>query len=88
SVTLEPLEKLITKISGRGVRIVGFKLGEDAEKEGVRLLDLPDVVLVLANRPETMGSPFGEYIFLQKDHKETVTGTKDEIAGKVWDVLV
>ncbi len=88
SVTLDPLPKLITRISGKGIKIVGFKLGEDAEEEGLHLLELPNVVLVLANKPETMGSAFGEYIFLQKDHKETVSGTKDDIAGKVWDVLV
>ena len=88
SVTLDPLPKLITKISGKGIKIVGFKLGEDAEKEGMHLLELPDVVLVLANKPETMGSVFGEYIFLQKNHKETQSGPKDEIAGKIWDVLV
>lgn len=88
SVTLDPLPKLITKISGKGIKIVGFKLGEDAEKEGMHLLELTDVVLVLANKPETMGSAFGEYIFLQKDHKETLSGSKDEIAGKIWDVLV
>ncbi|MEA5036984.1 Coenzyme A biosynthesis bifunctional protein CoaBC [bioreactor metagenome] len=88
SVTLEPLEKLITKISAKGIKIVGFKLGRDAEEEGRSLLEYDNIVLVLANRPETMGSAFGEYVFLQKDHKETVSGTKDEIAGKVWDVLV
>ncbi|HJJ29528.1 MAG TPA: bifunctional phosphopantothenoylcysteine decarboxylase/phosphopantothenate--cysteine ligase CoaBC [Methanocorpusculum sp.] len=88
SVTLDPLPKLITKISGKGIKIVGFKLGEDAEKEGMHLLELPDVVLVLANKPATMGSAFGKYVFMQKDRKETLSGSKDEIAGKVWDVLV
>ncbi len=87
SVTLEPLEKLITKIAAKGVKTVGFKLGRDAEEEGLHLLAYDNIVLVLANKPETMDSPFGEYVFLRKDGKETVCGTKDEIAGKVWDVL-
>ncbi len=87
SVKLEPLEKLITKIAAKGVKTVGFKLGRDAEEEGLHLLAYDNIVLVLANKPETMGSPFGEYVFLRKDGKETVCGTKDEIAGIVWDVL-
>jgi phosphopantothenoylcysteine decarboxylase/phosphopantothenate--cysteine ligase len=74
-------------MAGRGIKIVGFKLGENAEEEGRRLLEVPDVILVLANKPDMMGSSAGEYVFLQKDHKEVVNGTKAEIAEKVWDVI-
>ncbi len=86
-VMLSPLPKLITQMAGRGIKIVGFKLGENAEEEGRRLLEVPDVILVLANKPDMMGSSAGEYVFLQKDHKEVVNGTKAEIAEKVWDVI-
>ena len=88
SVLLSPLPKLINEVAGMGIKTVGFKLGDNAEEEGQKLLEIPGVVLVLANKPETMGSPDGEYVFLQKDKKEKVQGTKAEIAGKVWDVLV
>ena len=88
SLNLKPLPKLITRMSGRGTKIIGFKIGEDALEAGQRLLAEEDIILVAANFPETMGAKTGEYILLQEGSETRVSGEKDEIARKIWDAVL
>ena len=88
SINLTPLPKLITQMSGKGAKIIGFKIGEDAVEAGRRLLAEEDVILVAANYPETMGAKTGEYILLQDGAETPVSGEKDEIARKIWDAVL
>ena len=88
SIDLTPLPKLITQMSGKGTKIIGFKIGEDAVEAGRRLLAEEDVILVAANYPETMGAKTGEYILLQEGSETPVSGEKDEIARKIWDAVL
>ncbi len=85
SLELKPLPKLITRMSGKGSKIIGFKIGEDAEEAGRRLLAEEDVILVAANYPETMGSKTGEYILLKEGGEKRVSGGKQDIAREIWD---
>ncbi|HJJ48453.1 MAG TPA: bifunctional phosphopantothenoylcysteine decarboxylase/phosphopantothenate--cysteine ligase CoaBC [Methanocorpusculum sp.] len=88
-IILSPLEKLITKIPEISkAKIVGFKLGENSIEEGKKLLAEKNVVMVCANRPETMGSSNAEYTLLEKDREKTVTGTKKEAAKAIWANLL
>ena len=88
SIHLQPLPKLITRMSGKGTKIIGFKIGEDAVEAGKRLLAEEDVILVAANYPETMGAKTGEYILLTKGAETNVSGEKDVIAREIWDAVL
>ncbi|MDO5845903.1 MAG: bifunctional phosphopantothenoylcysteine decarboxylase/phosphopantothenate--cysteine ligase CoaBC [Methanocorpusculum sp.] len=88
TLPLHPLPKLLPKLAGRGIQIIGFKIGEDAEAAGQRLLAEPDVVLVAANYPETMGSSKGDYLLLQKGKTTPVAGDKAEIAEALWNAVL
>ncbi len=90
TLSLRPHDKLMPKLFGRGIRIIGFKIGEDAEEAGRRLLNsADDVVMVAANYPATMGAADGEYLLLRKEHETiAVSGAKDVIAGAVWDAVL
>ena len=88
SIHLQPLPKLITRMSGKGTKIIGFKIGEDAVEAGKRLLAEEDVILVAANYPETMGAKIGEYILLTKGAETNVSGEKDVIAREIWDAVL
>ena len=88
SLELKPLPKLITQMSGRGSKIIGFKIGEDAEEAGRRLLAEEDVILVAANYPETMGAKTGEYILLTEGAEHRVSGEKDAVAREIWDAVL
>jgi phosphopantothenoylcysteine decarboxylase/phosphopantothenate--cysteine ligase len=87
TISLHPLPKLITHLFGKGIKIVGFKLGKDAETEAERLLKENDVVLVAANHPDVMGAPTGEYLLMKKFSSRIVSGTKIEIARELWNEL-
>lgn len=88
TLTLHPLPKLITRLFGKGIRIVGFKLGEHAETEAETLLREEDIVLVATNRPVVMGAERGEYRLMTKTGSRTVSGTKPEIARELWTELL
>ena len=88
TVTLSPLPKLINRLFGKGIRIVAFKLGENAEEEAAKLLSEPDVVLVAANRPSVMGADTGMYRLMTKSGSRPVSGTKSEIARELWNELL
>lgn len=111
SLNLTPLPKLITQMQGKGTKIIGFKIGEDAVSAGKKLLEEPDVILVAANYPRTMGAKDGEYILLSKAdtncnkvdangktadtndnvacvNEAKISGTKSDIARKIWDAVL
>lgn len=88
TVTLSPLPKLINRLFGKGIRIVAFKLGENAEEEAAKLLSEPDIVLVAANRPSVMGADAGVYRLMTKSGSRPVSGTKSEIARELWNELL
>ena len=83
-----PGPKLINRLFGKGIRIVAFKLGENAEEEAAKLLSEPDVVLVAANRPSVMGADTGMYRLMTKSGSRPVSGTKSEIARELWNELL
>jgi phosphopantothenoylcysteine decarboxylase/phosphopantothenate--cysteine ligase len=88
TISLQPLPKLITRLFGKGIKIVGFKLGENAEIEAEKLLKENDIVLVAANHPVVMGASAGEYMFMKKSGNRIVSGTKTEIARELWNELL
>jgi phosphopantothenoylcysteine decarboxylase/phosphopantothenate--cysteine ligase len=88
TISLQPLPKLITRLFGKGIKIVGFKLGENAELEAKKLLEENDIVLVAANHPVVMGASTGKYMFMKKSGNRIVSGTKTEIARELWNELL
>ncbi|MDV0441686.1 bifunctional phosphopantothenoylcysteine decarboxylase/phosphopantothenate--cysteine ligase CoaBC [Methanorbis furvi] len=85
---LTPQPKLISKLYHQGIKVVGFKLGENAVTEAEKLLEQEDVVLVAANKPVVMGSLSGEYLLMKKHASRTVSGSKAEIAQELWKELL
>lgn len=85
NITLQPLEKIITQVKAK---TIGFKLGEDSFEEGKKLLENPNIVLVAANKPETMGSDNAKYTLLSKDKETEINGTKREAAYLIWNALL
>ncbi len=85
---LLPLPKLISRLYHQGIKVVGFKLGENAVAEAENLLKEEDVVLVAANRPSVMGSASGEYLLMKKHASRIVSGSKTEIAQELWKELL
>ncbi|MDE2523080.1 MAG: bifunctional phosphopantothenoylcysteine decarboxylase/phosphopantothenate--cysteine ligase CoaBC [Methanocorpusculum sp.] len=88
TISLHPLPKLITRLFGKGIKIVAFKLGENAETEAEKLLQEDDIVLVAANRPAVMGADAGVYLLMKKSGSRTISGTKSEIARELWNELL
>ncbi len=86
SLQLKPLPKIINKVNGP--KIIGFKIGESAEEEGVKLLEEKNIVLVAANKPETMGSNEGDYLLMKKTGTKHVSGGKDDIARELWNAVL
>ncbi|MDO5847562.1 MAG: bifunctional phosphopantothenoylcysteine decarboxylase/phosphopantothenate--cysteine ligase CoaBC [Methanocorpusculum sp.] len=89
TLTLNPAPKLITRLCGRGITVIGFKIGEDAETAAQKLLRETDIAAVFANHPETMGSSAGAYRIYTRDGRVTeASGDKKEVAGKLWDAVL
>ena len=89
TLTLSPAPKLINRLLGRGISVIGFKIGEDADSAAQKLLQETDIAAVAANRPETMGSSAGAYRIYTRDGRVTeASGDKKEIAGKLWDAVL
>ncbi|MDE2518249.1 MAG: bifunctional phosphopantothenoylcysteine decarboxylase/phosphopantothenate--cysteine ligase CoaBC [Methanocorpusculum sp.] len=88
TISLHPLPKLITRLFGKGIKIVAFKVGENAETEAEKLLQEDDIVLVAANRPAVMGADAGVYLLMKKSGSRTISGTKSEIARELWNELL
>lgn len=89
TLQLNPAPKLITQLTGKGIKIIGFKIGEDAESAAKELLKEDGIIAVAANTPETMGSSDGCYRIMKKDGDVIpAEGTKDTIARKIWDAVL
>lgn len=85
SLTLHPLPKLIDEIITRyRIPVVAFKLGEDEEDRGQDLL-VRGASIVVVNGPAAMGSDTSDAVILTADQREVVTGTKRELAERIWD---
>lgn len=87
-IKLKPLDKLISKLSGKNIKIAGFKLGDDSLEKGREMLNQDNVILSAANRPSVMGSENAEYIFIKKDREIEFSGTKEEAAHQLWQNLL
>ncbi|HJJ39098.1 MAG TPA: bifunctional phosphopantothenoylcysteine decarboxylase/phosphopantothenate--cysteine ligase CoaBC [Methanocorpusculum sp.] len=86
---LNPAPKLITQLTGKGIKIIGFKIGENAGAAAKELLKEEDIIAVAANAPETMGSTDGCYRIMKKDGTAVpAEGTKNTIARKIWDAVL
>ena len=79
SLTLHQLPKILDSALSYPIITVAFKLGEDSVKAASSLLE-KGVTMVAANKPDTMGSPEGEYVFIDKEGEVAVSGPKEEIA--------
>jgi phosphopantothenoylcysteine decarboxylase/phosphopantothenate--cysteine ligase len=87
-LTLNPLPKLIdATIRDFSPFTIAFKLGNDQEGKARGMLN-NGVSIVLTNTPETMGSERGAYTILTKSGKSPISGTKEEIASGLWDIIL
>jgi len=88
TLDLEPLPKLLDEVKkAYPATLIAFKLGEDTEKQAQAMLK-EGIAMVVTNTPASMGSDRGEYVCLTKGARVPVSGTKDEIAAAIWDVIV
>jgi len=87
SLKLTPLPKIIAEASKYKAKIIGFKIGDDAESAGKELLKEKNVILVAANKPVTMGSADGDYLLLLKKKTVHISGSKDQIASEIWNCV-
>ncbi len=87
-ISLTPLPKILPLVIDAGVKtVVAFKLGEDAEHKAQTLFDA-GVTLVAANTQESMGSNTGSYLLMTRDETQPVTGTKEDIAAVLCDIII
>lgn len=88
SIALEPLPKLLGDVVKKYRPVtVAFKLDRSPEKAARAMLE-SGISMVLMNPPETMGSREGNYILIDGEGTENVSGTKDEIARKIFGRLL
>ncbi len=83
SVTLHPLPKILDLVKGKVRHIIAFKIGETSVSDGEAMLN-DGIDIVLANRPETMGSSEGIYLLLDRLGREELAGQKDQIATGIF----
>ncbi|HII98990.1 MAG TPA: bifunctional phosphopantothenoylcysteine decarboxylase/phosphopantothenate--cysteine ligase CoaBC [Methanoregula sp.] len=87
TIALEPLPKLITEVVTQFHPFtIAFKIDRSPETGARALLEL-GVAMVLMNRPETMGSTYGEYVLLDAQGSTILTGEKEEIAHGIFSKL-
>lgn len=87
-IQLGPLPKLIDPVMAEGRTFtIAFKLGEDAVTRAEDLL-ARGARMVFANKADMMGAPSGEGVMITGERSIPVAGTKEEIAGAVWDEAV
>lgn len=87
-IELLPLPKLLDEAVKRYAPFtVAFKIGRKPEQQAKSMLR-KGVSMVLLNYPETMGSPAGEYELLDTAGSHRIAGTKDEVAGIIWNEIL
>jgi phosphopantothenoylcysteine decarboxylase/phosphopantothenate--cysteine ligase len=88
TLDLYPLPKILDEVKeAYTTTVIAFKIGDAPEKQVEAMLNA-GVAMVVTNTPETMGSERGEYVCLTKGARVPVSGTKEEIAAAIWDVIV
>ncbi|HUU76247.1 MAG TPA: bifunctional phosphopantothenoylcysteine decarboxylase/phosphopantothenate--cysteine ligase CoaBC [Methanoregulaceae archaeon] len=88
TITLQPLPKIISEVAREySVPAVAFKLGEEGE-ERARMMLGSGIHLVVANRPEAMGSPDNDVVVSGEDIREEIRGTKEEVAMAIWKIIL
>lgn len=88
TIRLNPLPKLIAEVAKEyAIPIVAFKLGDDSVERGKKMLG-KEVFLVVANRPESMGSPEISVVVLGEGIREEYSGTKERVAMDIWMLLL
>lgn len=86
---LVPLRKVLDlALAKKGLRVVAFKIGKEPQKEAESLIR-KGAWMVVTNKPATMGSRTGEYRVVSEGAADgtTISGTKDEIAHALWQVM-
>ena len=87
-IELVPLPKLLDEVVKRYAPFtVAFKIGRKPEQQAKSMLR-NGVSMVLMNHPETMGSHQGEYELLSTKGSCRIAGTKDEVAGTIWNEIL
>lgn len=87
-IDLVPLPKLLDDVMKKYTPFsVAFKIGRKPEKPAKALL-AKGASLVLLNHPETMGSTIGDYTLLDGETSLRITGTKEEIAERIWSEIL
>ena len=87
SLDLQPLPKILEKAIPLARLTVAFKLGDESREAAEALLNR-GVVLVAANTPETMGAAAGTYTLIDRRGEVRVSGTKEEIAHRLFDRII
>jgi len=88
TLDLEPLPKILDEVKeAYTTTIIAFKIGDAPEKQVEAMLE-HGVAMVVTNTPENMGSDHGEYVCMTDSGKVLVSGTKDEIAAALWDLIL
>jgi phosphopantothenoylcysteine decarboxylase/phosphopantothenate--cysteine ligase len=83
-IDLVPLPKLLDDVIKKYAPFtVAFKIGRKPE-EAAKALIKKGAAFVLLNHPETMGSTLGDYELLGRNSSLQITGTKEEIAERIW----
>lgn len=83
-IDLVPLPKLLDDVLKKYAPFtVAFKIGR-MPKEAAKAMIKKGAAFVLLNHPETMGSTIGDYELLGRKSSLRITGTKEEIAERIW----
>jgi len=87
-IDLLPLPKLLDEVVKQYAPFtVAFKIGRKPEPQAKSMLK-NGVSMVLANYPETMGTDHGEYELISTEGSRRIAGTKDEVAGMIWNEIL
>jgi len=87
-IDLLPLPKLLDEVVKQYAPFtVAFKIGRKPEPQAKSMLK-SGVSMVLANYPETMGTDHGEYELISTEGSRRIAGTKDEVAGIIWNEIL
>ncbi len=84
---LHPLPKILDHAVTKARLTIAFKLGDESIDDAHALLKR-GVALVAANRPDTMGSTGGTYELIDQSGKMSVTGSKEEIAHRMFELII
>jgi phosphopantothenoylcysteine decarboxylase/phosphopantothenate--cysteine ligase len=87
TLSLDPLPKLLDEVMDSWhPETIAFKLGRDEEAAAKALL-ARGARAVVVNAPEAMGAADTEVAILTRDGTTRARGSKEEVAGAVWNAL-